>query len=576
MALAGHAPNARDKIVLDRALLMPNILKPGEIIAERYKVVSRLGAGAQGEVWRAQKRGNAGWQKIVALKVMVPSGGASDMWARAFITEARIAATLTHANIVTVNEFGTDRDGRLMFLEMPFVDGVDLYRVLSKSPRYRLPLHLIPFVGAEVLRGLDYAHRHAVTHRDVKASNVLISHEGSVQLADFGLALLAYTETSRMVVKGTFGYIAPELFDGRKATPLSDLFSFGVVLYRAITGHTLFQSEDDPLKAEMLVRAGHVPPFSDFEVKAQRELEQFVRKLLSVDPAGRPPDATRAREMLLDTRGGREATEDDLVKYLRSIGITPSTEASTHRADERSASDSAPVGPPTLTFASERTQREAPSDGVPLPLDAPGEVHSHEPTVDSDRTIRQTTTEPTVQERLASASGSSGAPKAPERTLSNRGLVAPVDPTPPPRSAERPRRRLLPILIGGAGAGVAAIGIVVVVSMGRGKGTGREEATAAPTTPPTAAADAGIAVNAETPVMATPTAPVAIDAGMVSTVEPARRGRSSRRTVRTNDDRRSEGGPEETGETTPSPTETKPPADGASRDLNRIKLPTPK
>jgi serine/threonine-protein kinase len=251
-----------------------------------------------------------------------------------FIREAKIAAALSHPNIVTVTDFGVDRDsdGRLLYIEMPLIEGGDLQSVLRACPDRRLPVDVALFVGAEFLRGLDYAHRRAVIYRDVKASNVLVTFDGHIQLADLGIARLAHMAPTRRMIKGTLGYIAPELYDmSTPATARSDIFGFAVLLYRALTGHALFSARTFQ-EAERVVRAGEVPPLSDFGVKAPRELESLLRRCLSVDPAARPAGAAETRVALLDVPGARKTTTDDLAAFLRDIGFVAPSERETETA----------------------------------------------------------------------------------------------------------------------------------------------------------------------------------------------------------------------------------------------------
>src|SRR5262245_56457124 len=150
-------------------------LQPGQRFGP-YRLGERLSRGGMGEVWRAVKTGAEGWEKPVALKLILP-GLDEERFAAMFLAEARIAASLDHANIVPV--FGFGREGSLLYIEMEQVVGQDLRHILERA-RTRLPVPLSLFVAAEALKGLAYAHERGVIHRDVKPHNTLASYEGHV------------------------------------------------------------------------------------------------------------------------------------------------------------------------------------------------------------------------------------------------------------------------------------------------------------------------------------------------------------------------------------------------------------
>src|SRR5512146_2074191 len=147
------------------------VLQPGRQFGP-YRLGERISRGGMGEVWRAIKSGEGGWEKAIALKLILPTLD-EERFAQMFLAEARIAAALDHANIVPVFNFG--REGALLYIEMEQVVGQDLRHIIGRA-RARLPVPLALFVVAEALKGLAYAHERGVVHRDIKPHNTLVSY----------------------------------------------------------------------------------------------------------------------------------------------------------------------------------------------------------------------------------------------------------------------------------------------------------------------------------------------------------------------------------------------------------------
>jgi serine/threonine-protein kinase len=290
-------------------------LSPGLTFAD-YRLDALVSRGGMGEVWRATKRGADGWEKTVALKVILPHFSADERFAAMFLAEAKIAAALDHVNVVPV--FGFGRVGDHVYLEMELVDGLDLARLLARTGR-GLPLGLALYIVAEVLKALDYAHRQGFVHRDVKPHNVLISRHGAVKLSDFGIAKAGSERSaSNSEVKGTAGYIAPEVLRGERASSRSDLFGVGLIAWECLTGERLFHGQTE---AERLTRTleCRVPPLTDAEVVAPPQVEALVTRLLARDPNARFASAAEALQALLASPGGRAATSVELQALVATV-----------------------------------------------------------------------------------------------------------------------------------------------------------------------------------------------------------------------------------------------------------------
>jgi serine/threonine-protein kinase len=293
------------------------VLRAGQTFGD-YRLEALISHGGMGAIWRARKLGPEGWAKTVALKVILPTLDDEERFAQMFLAEARIAAALDHVNIVPVFAFG--RQAELLWLEMEHVHGRDLRDVLQRLGA-GLPLPVALFVVAEALKGLAYAHERrdantgkplGIVHRDVKPHNVLVSAEGAVKLTDFGIAKVTTGHTgSESTIKGTAGYIAPELLDGAPATQRSDLFGIGLVMWECLTGRKLFDGETDAARLKRTYEC-RVPPLRDVGVTAPPAVEEIVRRFLARDPAARHETAAEALAAILGAPGGRAASSVEL------------------------------------------------------------------------------------------------------------------------------------------------------------------------------------------------------------------------------------------------------------------------
>ena len=214
----------------------------GSVVDNRYDVVRPLGSGGMGEVYLAR---DLTLDRDVALKLLRSQFAKDRESAERFKREATSAARLSHPNIVQVYDRGDAEDGT-SYIAMEYVPGGTLKdRITQDGP---LDSRLAASFGYQVAEALGAAHAKGVIHRDIKPQNVLITSSGEAKVADFGIAraLSAATDaqTKTGTVMGTAGYMSPEQALGEPATPKSDLYSLGIVLYEAITGKLPFTAEN--------------------------------------------------------------------------------------------------------------------------------------------------------------------------------------------------------------------------------------------------------------------------------------------------------------------------------------------
>src|SRR6056297_2293147 len=195
---------------------------------------AELARGEASVVYKGYRRAD---NRLVLLKTVRPESGDEDLTVR-FEEEARLAAQVEHPNVVTVLEAG--RDGPTAYLITEFIEGLDLAALIDQGP---LPPALAAYVLHEAVQGLAAVHAEGILHRDLKPANLLISSDGAVKLTDFGLASLAPTGTGEpgtadVEVRGTLGYLAPEIVRGDPPSPAADLFSLGAVLVEMLVGRS--------------------------------------------------------------------------------------------------------------------------------------------------------------------------------------------------------------------------------------------------------------------------------------------------------------------------------------------------
>lgn len=271
----------------------------------RYRILGRIASGGMAEVYRAEALGAEGVRKEVALKVVRADHlGSPGMVAR-FVREARLAVRLSHANVVQVFEFG-EADGR-HFLAMELVRGHSLARVAERARELglRFGAARAVFVAAEVADGLAYAHQPGpagepgLVHRDVSPQNILVSWEGEVKLADFGIARAERGGlTAPGTLEGKLAWVAPEQARGEAVDGRADLFSLGVVLWELLTGARLFARDSEAATLEALLRGPPPSPPSAWNEAIPGDLDALVLRCLERDPARRPPGARAVAEEL--------------------------------------------------------------------------------------------------------------------------------------------------------------------------------------------------------------------------------------------------------------------------------------
>ena len=307
-------------------------LSPGTKLGS-YEIVSAVGAGGMGEVYRAH---DPRLDRTVALKVL-PSHLSSDPGLRQrFEREARTISKFSHPNICTLHDIG-NHDG-IDYLVMEYIEGETLEQRLSKGP---LPPAQTLTYGIQIADALDKAHRHGIVHRDLKPGNIMLTKSGAAKLLDFGLAKLqeepslvaaALTEmtvehkrlTTEGTLVGTFQYMAPEQLEGNQPDARSDIFAFGAVLYEMLSGKPAFGGKT---KASMIaaILSSEPPPLSAAQPLAPPALERVIKQCLAKDPDERWQTAGDiARELKWIGEGGSQVSAPAQINpHRRKLSYLP-------------------------------------------------------------------------------------------------------------------------------------------------------------------------------------------------------------------------------------------------------------
>ena len=295
-----------------------------------YRLVDRIAVGGMAEVFKAKRAGVEGFEKTVAVKRILPHLSDNKEFVTMFVDEAKMVAGLSHPNIVQIYDLG--KIDKCYYIAMEYIQGRDLRTILrrARDKSLRMPLDLSLRVLSQVCGALDYAHRKKddrgramqIVHRDVSPQNILISFEGDVKLADFGIAKAATkaTSTDRGALRGKLLYMSPEQAWGRLIDQRSDIFSLGIVLYEMVTEQKPFLGAGTEMSILEMVRQCVVVPPREVNSRVPEALERVIMKALAREPEDRYQDAAamqRGMETILRERPPVGAR--DLARFMELL-----------------------------------------------------------------------------------------------------------------------------------------------------------------------------------------------------------------------------------------------------------------
>lgn len=332
-----------------------------------YLVYERLGVGGMATVHRALEQGGEGFERVVALKRLLPHLAEDASFIKSFVREAKLASILNHVNIVQIYELG--RVGTEYFISMEYIDGRDLRRILRHARKVTgpPPLHVTVGLMIQLCDALDYAHNKVdpdghplgLVHRDISPSNLLVTSAGHLKIIDFGIAKAQSsqlrTHTGR--VKGKLAYMAPEAVSGsRDLDARSDIWAAGVIIHELLTARPLFASKNE-YQTLLKVQRGDIMPPSTFNQACPPELDAIVFRALARKADERYASAAELREALLSLKlqYALQTGYRDIASWLDwAFGLEPPASFS---ANPDSSGVSAPQTPPNVHARSARPAR---------------------------------------------------------------------------------------------------------------------------------------------------------------------------------------------------------------------------
>ncbi len=352
----------------------------------KYLLTERIGAGGMAEIFRATAFGVEGFTKEICIKRILPTLTCDETFVKMFIDEAKIAVSLHHANVVQVFDLG--RIGEHFFIAMELVHGRDLLQIINgcRAVKRRMPVHIALYILSETCKGLDYAHRMkaegrplGIIHRDVSPSNILVSWEGEVKVADFGIAKAAHKEAKTVTgtMKGKYGYMSPEQVLGEPVDFRSDIFAAGILLWECLAAKRLFKGETDLETLEKVREAQVSAQPSAINKKVPLEVDRLVSKALALRPADRFQTAGEMHDALADRlfATGKRIDTKALAAFMQKLFAEDIRREEERGRERRRAQDATrpPVGPAEVTpsmppgTAGPPTRPDLPFVVTPLP-----------------------------------------------------------------------------------------------------------------------------------------------------------------------------------------------------------------
>lgn len=295
----------------------------------KYLLLDQIAVGGMAELYRAMITGVQGFEKLIAVKKILPHLTIEEELVNSFIDEAKLAALLHHQNIVQIYDFGSVE--KSYFIAMEYLFGKDLRNVTEKAKQEgsHLSLEYALYVVSRVASGLHYAHNLKdfqgkplnIIHRDISPQNIFITYEGDVKIVDFGIAKAATQSTMTQVgmIKGKVAYMSPEQADGKAIDYRSDIFSLGIILYELITGEKMFKG--DTMQILSKVRSAEFPPPDEVIKDVPEKLYEVLNQTLAKEPEKR---YSSCNQMLSDMEEvmysfTKRATARGLSEYMKGL-----------------------------------------------------------------------------------------------------------------------------------------------------------------------------------------------------------------------------------------------------------------
>ncbi len=284
------------------------MITPGMMIGDRYEIIEKIGSGGMADVYKAKcHRLN----RMVAIKFLKAEYSSDNIFVTKFRGEAESCAGLTHPNIVSVYDVGDEGD--LHYIVMELVEGITLKRYIEKKGQ--LDIKEAVGIAIQIAQGLEAAHAKHVIHRDIKPQNIILSREGKVKVADFGIAKATTSNTIRETAVGSVHYLSPEQARGGYSDERSDIYSLGITMYEMLAGKVPFAGDNNVSIALAHIN-GVATPLSELNENITPAVEKIVRKCMSKKPERR---YANAGELIRDLKASLTNPKGDFVTTIAAM-----------------------------------------------------------------------------------------------------------------------------------------------------------------------------------------------------------------------------------------------------------------
>lgn len=313
-----------------------------KILANRYEILEKIGTGGMGNVFKAHDRK---LDRIVAIKVLKLEYNEDNNFIRKFKRESLAAASISHPNIVSIYDVGTEKveDKEVHYIVMEYIDGKTLKDLINDEGRLSEKRALNYCI--QIAEALKVAHSKHIVHRDIKSQNIMVTRDDRVKVTDFGIARVAdnTTVTATNAVMGSVHYFSPEQARGARVDNRSDIYSLGIVLFEMLTGRLPFDA-DNPVSVALMQVQSQMPKPSDFIKSIDPSVDALVIKMTEKDPDDRYKDVFELIKDIKDYTIGartlsvkREYQEDDRTVVTPVINRRPNRNHSVHMDSDRPA-----------------------------------------------------------------------------------------------------------------------------------------------------------------------------------------------------------------------------------------------
>jgi len=323
------------------------MIKAGMYISDRYEIIDKVGSGGMADVYKALcHRLN----RYVAIKILKPEYSTDAGFVQKFRAEAQSVAGLSHPNIVSVYDVGED-DG-LYYIVMELVEGITLKRFIEK--RKKLDVKEAVGIAIQIALGMEAAHTHHIIHRDIKPQNIIISREGKVKVADFGIAKAATSNTISQNAIGSVHYLSPEQARGGYSDEKSDIYSLGVTLYEMLSGQVPFAG-DNSVSVALLHIQSEAVPVRELNPDVPLSVDKIIQKCMQKKPERR---YQTAGELIVDLKRSVLNPDGDYVSISSNAAVA-SSPTRNMTAEELDTIKSAALTPAThITYTDRKTKKK--------------------------------------------------------------------------------------------------------------------------------------------------------------------------------------------------------------------------